>query len=106
MTKPKSTGRNNRGGRPRGTPNREYPLAESSPSACRRCNSTFTAQRNKAASIPSIGEHQGKRHNLVTLHRVQCAHCGQWRMDRTYEFLPPGNPVSEFPGSTPENDAA
>lgn len=85
MTKPRGAGR------PTGAKTQEHTVVDVLPAACFRCGSTKRTPYTSTETIDTHGERNGQHYNLVTLRRTSCQDCGQHRIERSFEYRPPGS---------------
>lgn len=75
-------------GRPAGSANVKA-TADAAASRCPACGST---NRNAYEGTPNVqeysGESNGQPYTHIVRRRCQCADCGQYRIDRTFENIP------------------
>ena len=75
-------------GRPAGSANVKA-TADANPSRCPECGST---KRTAYEGTPNVqdysGESNGQPYNKIVRRRCQCFDCGQYRIDRTFEYIP------------------
>lgn len=82
MSKPKK-------GRPAGSQNTDA-TADATPSRCPSCGSTNREAYVGSKQVQEFeGTHNGTPFNRIVRRRCACSDCGQFRIDRTFEFEPP-----------------
>lgn len=59
--------------------------ARAEPSQCPRCGSTQRKRYTSKVAIESAGTHDGKSHTHIVKRRTQCANCGLFRFDQSFE---------------------
>jgi nitrate reductase cytochrome c-type subunit len=77
-------------GRPKGSANTEA-VVDVETSRCPNCQSTRRSEYLGARNVQEFeGLAEGRPYNRIVRRRCQCLDCGQTRIDRTFEFAPPG----------------
>lgn len=77
------------GGRPPGTPNKDYDEVVATPTACLRCDSTERSPYYDRQELDYAGEHDGRPFNRIVWRACSCLQCGQHRRDKSYELVEP-----------------
>ena len=86
MTKPKKLAADDsKGGRPPGSPNRDYELVAAEPTRCPKCGSTERTPYRNPTEQAYAGVDQGKPYTHIVRRYTSCKACGQFRIDRSHE---------------------
>ena len=74
-------------GRPKGSRNNLAATVTVAPSRCPKCNSTERSEdTNKTVQQYQGTAPDGQPFTAIIRRRTQCRECGQWRVDRTFEY--------------------
>lgn len=93
--------RSQRPGRRPGSKNREVQQVLVQGGACPKCNSTNRTKYTQTRKQHHTGERDGKPFNQIVRRWCQCVDCGQWRIEKHFEFDPALDETQAEAAATP-----